>query len=205
MALDRQDGRRFGQYRQGKRRARLSLDPSPIRYLREYLAFAPAELGPVMPTGLGSALGAAESCPGGDERWALDAVFWWPRLCLLLPDSAPKPARRGPRIDGAVGNPAQRADHRRAVRRRRGCRRPSASARRGRAGRRHGGRRAHPGPASAEGHAAGSADRRWPAPGGTAPAGPWRPGMPGLEHDLAARPTPRTWGVHRSARQQNMP
>jgi len=59
-----------------------------MRYLREYLAFAPAELGPVVPTRLGNALRAAESCPGGDERWGLDAVFWWPRPCLLLPDRA---------------------------------------------------------------------------------------------------------------------
>ena len=46
--IDKTAGR-FGQYRQGKRRARLSQDPSPLGYLREYLAFAPAELGPVMP------------------------------------------------------------------------------------------------------------------------------------------------------------
>ena len=44
-------------------------------YLREYLAFAPAELGPVMPP-----VSAAPSAPrsptkGGDERWGLDAVF----------------------------------------------------------------------------------------------------------------------------------
>jgi hypothetical protein len=45
-----------------------------------------------MPTGLGSALRAAESYPDSDEGWGLDAVFWWPRLCLLLPDSARKQA-----------------------------------------------------------------------------------------------------------------
>jgi hypothetical protein len=38
-------------------------------YLREYLAFASAELGPVMSTRLGNALRAAQSYPGGDERW----------------------------------------------------------------------------------------------------------------------------------------
>ena len=59
-----------------------------MRYLREYLAFAPAELGPVVPTRLGNALRAAESYPGSDEGWGLDAVFWWPRPCLLLPDRA---------------------------------------------------------------------------------------------------------------------
>ena len=47
--IDKTAGR-FGQYRQGKRRARLSQDPPPMGYLREYLAFALAELGPVMPT-----------------------------------------------------------------------------------------------------------------------------------------------------------
>ena len=167
---------RFGQYRRGKRRA-AEPGPVPLGYLREYLAFAPAEPGPVMPTRLGSALRAAESYPGSDERWGLDAVFWWPRLCLLLPDSARNQAGEARGIDGPARKPAQRADHRRAVRRRRGCRRPSGSACRGRAVRRHGGRCAHQGLVSREGHVAGSADRGWPAPGGTALAGRRPPGV----------------------------
>jgi hypothetical protein len=57
-------------------------------YLRQYIAFAPAELGDVLPTRLGNTLRAAESYPGDGERWGLDAVFWWPRLYLIIPDSA---------------------------------------------------------------------------------------------------------------------
>jgi hypothetical protein len=41
-----------------------------------------------MPTRLGNVLRTAESYPGDKERWELDAVFWWPRLYLVLPDSA---------------------------------------------------------------------------------------------------------------------
>jgi len=79
---------KFGRWLEGKRRTRLSGDDSPAGFLRCYLAFAPAELGPVMPTRLGNALRAAESYPGDSERWGIDAAFWWPRLYLIMPDSA---------------------------------------------------------------------------------------------------------------------
>jgi hypothetical protein len=72
---------------EGKRRTRLAKDTSGLGYLRSYLAFPP-EPSPVMPTRLGNALRSAESYPGDEERWGLDAVFWWPRLYLILPDSA---------------------------------------------------------------------------------------------------------------------
>lgn len=77
-------GRRW----QRRRLTRLARDTSAVGYQREYLAFAPAELGAVLPTRLGNTLRAAESYPGDPERWGLDAVFWWPRLYLIIPDSA---------------------------------------------------------------------------------------------------------------------
>jgi hypothetical protein len=73
---------------QRHRLTRLAEDTSAQGYLRQYLAFPPAELGSVLPTRLGNTLRAAESYPGDGERWGLDAVFWWPRLYLILPDSA---------------------------------------------------------------------------------------------------------------------
>jgi hypothetical protein len=78
---------RLGRWREGKRRTKLAEDASELGYLRGYLAFPP-EPSPVLPTRLGNALRAAESYPGDDQRWGLDAVFWWPRLYLILPDSA---------------------------------------------------------------------------------------------------------------------
>lgn len=77
-------GRRW----QRRQLTQLAKDTSAMGYLREYLAFAPAELGAVLPTRLGNTLRAAESYPGDPERWGLDAVFWWPRLYLIIPDSA---------------------------------------------------------------------------------------------------------------------
>jgi len=73
---------------QRHRLTRLAKDSSAMGYLVEYLAFAPAELGAMLPTRLGNTLRAAESYPGDSERWGLDAVFWWPRLYLVIPDSA---------------------------------------------------------------------------------------------------------------------
>jgi hypothetical protein len=64
--------------------ARVNAD---LAYQRSFLAFPPPPA-PVMPTRLGNALRAAESYPGDEERWGIDAVFWWPRLYLILPDSA---------------------------------------------------------------------------------------------------------------------
>jgi hypothetical protein len=78
---------RFGRLREGRRRERLAADTSDLAYLRGYLAFPPAPA-PLMPTRLGNALRAAESYPGDEQRWGLDAVFWWPRLYLILPDGA---------------------------------------------------------------------------------------------------------------------
>lgn len=78
---------RLGRWRQGRRRDRLAGDVTDLGYLRSYLAF-PAEPTPVLPTQLGNALRAAESYPGDGERWGLDAAFWWPRLYLVMPDSA---------------------------------------------------------------------------------------------------------------------
>jgi hypothetical protein len=77
-------GRRY----QHHRLTRLAKDTSATGYLSRYLAFAPAELGAMLPTRLGNTLRAAESYSGDGERWGLDAVFWWPRLYLIIPDSA---------------------------------------------------------------------------------------------------------------------
>jgi len=77
---------RLGRWRENKRRDRLAADPSELGYLHSYLAFPPD--GEPLPTRLGNALRAAESYPGDEERWGLDAAFWWPRLYLILPDSA---------------------------------------------------------------------------------------------------------------------
>ena len=77
---------KLGRRWQNRRRTRLAGRTSDRDYLRFYLGYAPT--GEVLPTRLGNVLRAAESYPGDDQRWQLDAVFWWPRLYLLLPDSA---------------------------------------------------------------------------------------------------------------------
>ena len=42
----------------------------------------------VMPTRLGNVLKAAETYPADTERYHLDAVFFWPRLIAVIPQSA---------------------------------------------------------------------------------------------------------------------
>ena len=64
--------------------ARVSAD---LAYQRSFLAFPPPP-GPVMPTRLGNALRAAAAYSADEERWGIDGEFWWPRLYLVLPDSA---------------------------------------------------------------------------------------------------------------------
>jgi hypothetical protein len=78
---------RLGRRWQRRRRDRAAASPSLLNDLRGYLEFPP-EAGQLMPTRLGNALRAAEAYPGDESRWGLDAVFWWPRLYLVLPDSA---------------------------------------------------------------------------------------------------------------------
>jgi hypothetical protein len=78
---------RLGRSREVKRRARLEADATELGYLHGYLAFPP-DPAAVLPTRLGNALRAAEAYPGDEQRWGLDAAFWWPRLYLILPDSA---------------------------------------------------------------------------------------------------------------------
>jgi hypothetical protein len=76
----------LGRRLEGNRRKRLDGDGSNEGFQRSYTAF-PAAPAPVLPTRLGNALRAAESYPGDQQRWGIDAVFWWPRLYLILPDS----------------------------------------------------------------------------------------------------------------------
>ncbi len=73
--------------RKANQAAQAAKASADLSYQRSYLSFAPAPA-PVMPTRLGNALRAAEAYPGDEERWGLDAVFWWPRLYLILPDGA---------------------------------------------------------------------------------------------------------------------
>ena len=77
----------LGRWREKKRRARLAAEATELGDLHGYLAFPP-DPAPVLPTRLGNALRAAESYPGDEQRWGVDAAFWWPRLYLILPDSA---------------------------------------------------------------------------------------------------------------------
>jgi hypothetical protein len=63
-----------------------SLDLDDDRdYMRRFFGF-PVRKADVLPTRLGNVLRAAEDYPGDDERYGMDAVFYWPRLYLVLPD-----------------------------------------------------------------------------------------------------------------------
>lgn len=67
-------------------RKRNNLDNSDADTLRRYQRYPVDD--DVLPTELGNVLRSAERYPGDTERWGLDAVFWWPRLYLVIPDSA---------------------------------------------------------------------------------------------------------------------
>ena len=54
------------------------------QYMRRFYGF-PVRKADVLPTRLGNVLRAAEDYPGDDERYGMDAVFYWPRLYLVLP------------------------------------------------------------------------------------------------------------------------
>jgi hypothetical protein len=86
-AADDARARQAARARKANRAAQAARASADLSYQRSYLSFAPAPA-PVMPTRLGNALRAAEAYPGDEERWGLDAVFWWPRLYLILPDGA---------------------------------------------------------------------------------------------------------------------
>ena len=53
-------------------------------YMQRFYGF-PVHKADVRPTRLGNVLRAAEDYPGDDERYGMDAVFYWPRLYLVLP------------------------------------------------------------------------------------------------------------------------
>jgi hypothetical protein len=55
-----------------------------LGYMRRFYRF-PIRKADVLPTRLGNVLRAAEDYPGDDERYGMDAVFYWPRLYLVLP------------------------------------------------------------------------------------------------------------------------
>jgi len=71
--------------RERGRLERLQAVDTDRSYWRRYFTFPPTP-GEVRPTRLGNVLGAAEAYPGDEQRYGLDAVFFWPRLYPLLPD-----------------------------------------------------------------------------------------------------------------------
>jgi hypothetical protein len=76
---------RLGRWRQQQRLARLEADDSAASYHRRYLEFASGPL--LSPTRFGNARQAFMSYSGDEQRWGVDAGFWWTRLYLVLPDS----------------------------------------------------------------------------------------------------------------------
>ena len=75
----------FGVRRQQKKVGRLNLnDDSQFEY--RYRNF-PRLTGDVMPTRLGNILRASERYPADEERYSMDAVFFWPRLIAVVPGS----------------------------------------------------------------------------------------------------------------------
>lgn len=79
---------RAGRWVQARRWNRLDLS-DPADYSRRYHEF-PARTDQLLPTRLGNALRAAESYAGDSERYGADAVFFWPRLYLVLPEAVRK-------------------------------------------------------------------------------------------------------------------
>jgi hypothetical protein len=76
---------RLGARWQLRRWNRLDLQ-DPDDYLRRYREF-PRSPDDLLPTRLGNVLRAAEQYPGDPERYHVDAVFFWPRIYLVLPGS----------------------------------------------------------------------------------------------------------------------
>ncbi|MFE3639327.1 hypothetical protein [Streptomyces sp. NPDC059168] len=70
---------------QKRRLERLESQTTDFTDYRIYLGFPDTDL---LPTRLGNILRAAETYSGDSDRWAVDAVFWWPRLYVLLSDAS---------------------------------------------------------------------------------------------------------------------
>jgi len=77
----------LGRWWQRRRRRWIKKIPNGIGALRDHQEF-PDNDGDLLPTRLGNAMRAAERYSNNEDRWALDAVFWWSRLNLVLPDPA---------------------------------------------------------------------------------------------------------------------
>ena len=70
-----------------QRRRHRGLDPNNARhYAIRYYLF-PRRPEDLLPTRLGNALKAAEQYPSDEGRYGIDAVFFWPRLYMVLPEA----------------------------------------------------------------------------------------------------------------------